>query len=51
VSAGSGGSQIAVSRTISGLARATTYHFRLVASWPSGATSRGADMTFTTAWK
>ena len=36
-SAGSGSSQVAVSRSVSGLAKNTTYHFRLVATWSSGA--------------
>ncbi len=35
--------------TVSGLAPATTYHFRVVASNATGI-SEGADVTFTTAW-
>jgi hypothetical protein len=46
-SAGSG-SRRGVSATLSGLASATTYHFRLVATSDAG-TSRGADASFTTA--
>lgn len=38
----------AVSATLSGLAPGTTYHYRVVATNPSG-TVNGADMTFTTA--
>ncbi|HEX2071008.1 MAG TPA: NHL repeat-containing protein [Thermoleophilaceae bacterium] len=45
--AGSGGSAVAVSEPIDGLAPATTYHYRLVADSPAG-TQAGADMTFTT---
>jgi hypothetical protein len=37
-----------VTASVAGLAPATTYHFRLVASNPSG-TANGQDMTFTTA--
>jgi hypothetical protein len=44
----SGNSGKSVSAGVTGLAPATTYHFRLVATNPSG-TAAGADMTFTTA--
>ncbi|HEY2479660.1 MAG TPA: hypothetical protein VGI17_13140 [Solirubrobacterales bacterium] len=47
VSAGSGSSSEAVQSTIYGLAPNTTYHYRLVASNPSG-TSQGADHTVNT---
>jgi NHL repeat len=47
-SAGSGPRGVPALKTITGLAPGTTYHFRLVATNPSGATE-GADMTFTTA--
>ena len=46
-SAGSGGSARNVSAVIGGLAPNTTYHYRLVASNPSGVTS-GADRRFKT---
>src|SRR5205814_972816 len=46
-SVGSGTTGTAVSATISGLVPGTTYHYRLVATNPSG-TSDGADGTFTT---
>jgi hypothetical protein len=46
-SAGSGNGATAVSAAISGLAPATTYHFRLVASSSAG-TADGADITFAT---
>jgi hypothetical protein len=45
--AGSGGSAVAVSAALAGLARGRTYHYRLVASSDAG-TSRGADRTFST---
>jgi hypothetical protein len=48
VSAGSASGAVAVSQGVSGLAKNTTYHFRLVASWSTGATSRGADASFRT---
>ena len=44
---GPGMSDEAVSRTLSGLAPATTYHYRLVASSSAG-TTHGADRIFTT---
>ncbi len=47
-SAGSGSANVAVSRTISGLAPSTTYHYRLVAKNASG-TSTGGDGLFKTA--
>ncbi|MGH2850835.1 MAG: hypothetical protein ACRDLP_09485, partial [Solirubrobacteraceae bacterium] len=47
-SAGSGSGSVAVSSTLSGLAPATTYHYRLVATNGSGTTA-GSDATFTTA--
>jgi hypothetical protein len=47
-SAGSGGSSVPVSTSISGLAPRTTYHYRLVATNAAG-TTRGRDRTFTTA--
>ncbi len=47
VSAGSGTANASVSRTISGLAAGTTYHYRLVATNAAG-TSQGADGIFTT---
>jgi hypothetical protein len=43
----SGNASKNVSNTVTGLAANTTYHFRLVASNPSG-TARGQDMTFKT---
>ena len=46
-SAGSGASAQSVTAVISGLAPATTYHFRLVASNAAG-TAQGADRTFVT---
>jgi hypothetical protein len=46
-SAGSASGAAAVSAAISGLAPATTYHFRLVASSSAGTTD-GADLTFAT---
>jgi Calx-beta domain len=46
-SAGAGSSGVAVSAALSGLALQTTYHYRIVASNPSG-TTVGADRTFTT---
>lgn len=45
--AGSGTKAVNVSATITGLKAVTTYHFRIVASNPSGVRS-GADRTFTT---
>ena len=47
-SAGSGSSGVTASAAISGLAPATTYHFRLVAV-SGGVTVNGADQTFATA--
>lgn len=44
----SGNAGKAVSATVGGLQPSTAYHFRLVATNPSG-TSNGQDMTFTTA--
>ena len=46
-SAGSGSANVAVSRSLSGLASGTTYHYRVVATNAAG-TSRGADGIFTT---
>ncbi|MGI8557726.1 MAG: fibronectin type III domain-containing protein [Solirubrobacteraceae bacterium] len=46
-SAASGSTDISVSCAVSGLARHTTYHFRLVAANSNGSTT-GADRTFTT---
>jgi hypothetical protein len=37
-----------VSAAISGLSRYTVYHFRVVATWSSGAVTRGADASFRT---
>jgi sugar lactone lactonase YvrE len=48
VSAGSGTSNVKVSRAITGLTAGTTYHFRIVASNSAG-TSHGGDLTFKTA--
>jgi streptogramin lyase len=45
---GGGTSQVAVSANVSGLARATTYHFRLAAT-NAIATVQGSDQTLTTA--
>jgi phosphodiesterase/alkaline phosphatase D-like protein len=45
--AGSGTTNQSVSSAVSGLAPSTTYHYRIVASNPSG-TDEGADKTFTT---
>ncbi len=45
--AGSGTAAASVTATLSGLTRKTLYHYRLVATNPSG-TSFGADATFTT---
>ncbi len=45
--AGTGGSSVPESATITGLASGTTYHYRIVASNPDG-TSYGADQTFFT---
>jgi DNA-binding beta-propeller fold protein YncE len=47
VGIGSGDADVAVAREISGLQPATTYHFRVVASNPTG-TTKGEDRTFTT---
>jgi hypothetical protein len=44
---GSGQSLVAVSAVLGGLVKATTYHFRIVATNPSG-TSYGSDKTFST---
>ena len=46
--AGSGSANVAVSKSLSGLAAATTYHYRLVAK-NSSATTNGSDGLFTTA--
>jgi hypothetical protein len=46
-SPGSGSSPVAVSAALSGLAPATTYHFRIAAS-NAGGTSRGSDQTLAT---
>ncbi|MGH2974370.1 MAG: LamG-like jellyroll fold domain-containing protein [Solirubrobacterales bacterium] len=46
-SAGSGSTAVALSKAISGLKEATTYHFRVLAT-SEGATSYGEDKTFTT---
>jgi hypothetical protein len=46
-SAGSGSASVPVSTVLSGLRRRTIYHYRLVATNPSG-TSYGADRTFKT---
>jgi hypothetical protein len=46
-SAGSGTSAVAVSAALTGLAPATTYHYRVQATNPAG-TTFGADQTFTT---
>lgn len=46
--AGSGTANVAVSKALTGLAAATTYHYRLVAK-SSGGTTNGADGLFTTA--
>jgi len=48
-SAGAGTGAVSVSATLSGLATATTYHYRLVAVGPNSAVSIGGDQTFTTA--
>jgi hypothetical protein len=45
--AGSGTSSQSVHATVSGLTSGTTYHYRVVATNPSGSTS-GSDMTFVT---
>jgi tripartite motif-containing protein 71 len=45
--AGSGTSPVAVNSTLAGLAAATTYHYRLVATNAEG-TSSGTDQSFTT---
>ncbi len=47
VGIGNGGADVAASTPLSGLSPATTYHFRFVATNPSG-TSDGADSSFTT---
>jgi hypothetical protein len=46
-SAGGGSKNVAVKASIGGLTSNTTYHYRIVASNPSGVTS-GGDRTFTT---
>jgi hypothetical protein len=46
-SAGSGTGVVTVSRSVSGLKTATTYHFRIVATSDAG-TTRGSDLSFTT---
>ncbi len=46
--AGSGSANVSVSKGLTGLAAATTYHYRLVAK-SSGGTTNGADGLFTTA--
>jgi hypothetical protein len=45
--AGAGTSSLRVSQTLTGLAPLTTYHYRILASSPAGATT-GADLKFTT---
>ncbi len=47
-SPGSGDSPVAVSASVTGLIKNTTYHFRIVAT-NTGGTSAGADQTFETA--
>jgi phosphodiesterase/alkaline phosphatase D-like protein/phage gpG-like protein len=47
-SPGSGASPVAVSASVTGLIKNTTYHFRIVAT-NTGGTSPGADQTFETA--
>ncbi|MBS1870788.1 MAG: M36 family metallopeptidase [Actinobacteria bacterium] len=47
-SAGSGGVAVAESAAVSGLAAATTYHFRIVAFRDGVRVAAGADQTFTT---
>jgi phosphodiesterase/alkaline phosphatase D-like protein len=47
-SPGSGASPVAVSASLTGLIKNTTYHFRIVAT-NTGGTSSGADQTFETA--
>ncbi len=46
---GAGTSAVSVSAMLSGLSPGTTYHFRISATNNLGATSKGADQTFTTA--
>jgi hypothetical protein len=46
-SAGAGTANVAVQQTLSGLTASTTYHYRLVATSPSG-TAYGQDATFAT---
>lgn len=46
-SAGAGGADVAVTRELTGLQPATQYHFRVVATNPTGV-SEGEDSTFTT---
>jgi hypothetical protein len=46
---GSGLIDLPVSQGLSGLAAATTYHYRIVAEGPAG-TTKGADKTFTTSY-
>jgi phosphodiesterase/alkaline phosphatase D-like protein len=48
--AGGGTTDVAVSSSVSGLTANTTYHYRIVATNPSGTTD-GADATFTTTGK
>ena len=45
--AGSGGASVQVSQTLTGLLPLTTYHYRILATNPAGATT-GKDRTFTT---
>jgi hypothetical protein len=45
--AGSGSGSLNVTQTVTGLAPLTTYHYRILATSPSGATP-GSDRTFTT---
>ena len=46
--AGSGTSNVAASSGVTGLTPGTTYHFQVVAENSEGATTEGADQTFTT---
>ncbi len=48
VTAGKGSESMKVSQSISGLSAKTTYHYRIIATNPSG-TMQGEDQTFTTA--
>ena len=43
-----GTSLIPVSQVLSGLSSGVTFHYRIVARWSNGATTYGADRTFTT---